>query len=106
MYQVSKIDGSGNYAGPVLVEDAGNLPAGLIAVPVPQGFYHPKWNGSEWEEGKSSDEIAAIKKASEDSIVQAQAQAVASDPRAMEIAELTAMVAQLSATVAQIQPKS
>lgn len=33
-----------------------------IAEPVPQGFYHPKWNGTEWIEGLTDDEIAEITK--------------------------------------------
>lgn len=28
---------------------------------VPQGFYKPKWNGTEWKEGISQEEIESIK---------------------------------------------
>ena len=33
-----------------------------IAEPVPQGFYHPKWNGSEWMEGLTNVEIDELTK--------------------------------------------
>lgn len=32
-----------------------------IETPCPDGFYLPKWSGSAWIEGKTADEIAAIK---------------------------------------------
>ncbi len=33
-----------------------------IAEPVPHGFYHPKWNGSEWIEGLTDVEIDELTK--------------------------------------------
>lgn len=33
-----------------------------IIEPVPQGFYLPKWNGTEWVEGLTDEEIAEITK--------------------------------------------
>ena len=32
-----------------------------IETPCPDGFYLPKWNGTQWVEGKTADEIAAMK---------------------------------------------
>lgn len=32
-----------------------------IDIPVPNGFYRPKWNGVEWIEGMTIEEIEAIK---------------------------------------------
>lgn len=32
-----------------------------IDIPVPQGFYRPKWTGYEWIEGMALEEIEAIK---------------------------------------------
>ena len=32
-----------------------------IETPCPSGFYLPKWDGSAWVEGKTSEEITAIK---------------------------------------------
>jgi len=34
---------------------------GLDVAPA-QGFYHPKWNGTEWVEGLSEEEISELKK--------------------------------------------
>lgn len=33
-----------------------------VSEPVPQGFYHPKWNGIEWIEGLSEEEITELNK--------------------------------------------
>ena len=33
----------------------------LIAVPVPAGFYWPKWDGTQWVEGRTEAEISAIR---------------------------------------------
>lgn len=33
----------------------------LIAVPVPAGFYWPKWDGTQWVEGRTDAEISAIR---------------------------------------------
>ncbi|MDP4117665.1 MAG: hypothetical protein Q8873_00530 [Bacillota bacterium] len=34
-----------------------------VETPCPDGFYLPKWDGSAWVEGKTAEEIAAIKAA-------------------------------------------
>lgn len=106
MIQVSKIDVNGNYVEPVIVNNEKILAPNLVSTPVPDGFYQPKWNGTAWVEGKTQEEIGAIKQKTIDTAADVQAQATASDPNALAIAELTEMVAQLSATIAQLQPKS
>ena len=46
----------------VLDEFGSPVPADeYIAVPVPQGFYLPKWSGTEWVEGLTQEEIEVIK---------------------------------------------
>ena len=32
----------------------------IIETPCPDGFYLPKWNGTQWVEGKTAEEITAI----------------------------------------------
>lgn len=105
MVQVSRIDAAGDYIEPVIVENASELAPDLIEVPVPNGYYKPHWTGSEWVEGKSEDEISAIKQAAAEAIVKAEANKVSSDPSALAIAELTAMVANLSDKIKELQGK-
>ena len=33
----------------------------IVETPCPDGFYLPKWDGEKWVEGKTAEEIAAIK---------------------------------------------
>ena len=49
---------------PVLTDENGNSIADpqYISEPVPQGFYNPKWNGSEWVEGATQEEIDELTK--------------------------------------------
>lgn len=51
---------------PILTDDNGNTISDphYINETVPQGFYHPRWNGSEWIEGLTDEEIAEITKPS------------------------------------------
>ena len=53
-----KIDqNTGNFLEDVLFENEPSFDDGsYISVPVPQGFYWPKWNGSEWIEGGTAPE--------------------------------------------------
>ena len=44
-----------------LTDDEGNPIPTYIETPCPAGFYLPKWDGTQWVEGKTADEIAAIK---------------------------------------------
>lgn len=59
--QVSKIDEKGFYVESVIIDDIDNLPHNLIADEVPEGIYKPKWNGLEWVEDLTSEEIDDIK---------------------------------------------
>ena len=57
MLYVRIIDSNGYF-----VEDAfvNELTAFTIETPCPDGFYLPKWDGAQWVEGKTAEEIAAI----------------------------------------------
>jgi hypothetical protein len=57
--QVYKIDNVGFYIEPVIIE--GEEQEGLISFPIPEGLYKPKWNGEEWEEGLTQEEIEELK---------------------------------------------
>ncbi|RLJ90113.1 hypothetical protein [Planococcus citreus] len=63
-----------------------------IAKPVPQGFYWPKWNGTEWVEGGTASELQPATP-SEVEILQAQVKA--SDDRADFLEECLVEMAQL-----------
>jgi hypothetical protein len=57
MRMVAKVDAQGHFLEDVLLEDGASLPAGCIESRPPEGFYSPKWTGSEWAEGKPQAEI-------------------------------------------------
>jgi hypothetical protein len=78
MIQVNRIDANGMFIEPMVLEDGqiltetitdadGNVTiqprADIISVPVPEGFHHPKWDGSQWVEGKTDAELLEIAKA-------------------------------------------
>ena len=44
-----------------LTDENGKPIPTYVETPCPAGFYLPKWNGTQWVEGKTADEIAAIK---------------------------------------------
>ena len=52
------IDSNGYFIEDAFVEE---LTEFTIETPCPDGFYLPKWNGTQWVEGKTAEEIAAIK---------------------------------------------
>ena len=58
MYFVRVIDENGYFVRDDFVDE---LTAFTIETPCPAGFYLPKWDGTQWIEGKTADEIAAIK---------------------------------------------
>jgi len=67
---VSRIDQDGLYIEPVLLsleyDEEGNelpteVPEDCIADPVPEGFYHPKWDGKAWVEGLTKVQIDEMK---------------------------------------------
>ena len=51
------IDSNGFFVEDAFVDE---LTEFTIETPCPDGFYLPKWNGSQWVEGKTAEEIAAI----------------------------------------------
>lgn len=55
---VRTINENGMFIEDAFVEE---LTEFTIETPCPSGFYHPKWNGTEWVEGLTQDEIQAIK---------------------------------------------
>lgn len=58
MYQVSRIDEDGYFLEPVVVEEGVVLvDEDIVAVPVPEGFHRPQWDGEAWIEGMSSEDI-------------------------------------------------
>ena len=58
MYYVRIIDENGLFIKDDFVEELTEL---TIETPCTEGFYKPKWNGTEWIEGLTTDEINAIK---------------------------------------------
>ena len=52
------IDSNGFFVEDAFVEE---LTEFTIETPCPDGFYLPRWNGTQWVEGKTAEEIAAIK---------------------------------------------
>lgn len=58
MIFVRLIDENGMFISDGFVE---GLTEFTIETPCPSGFYHPKWNGEEWVEGLTEEEIQAIK---------------------------------------------
>ena len=57
MYFVRIIDNNGFFIEDAFVDE---LTEFTIETPCPAGFYLPKWDGTQWVEGKTADEIAAI----------------------------------------------
>jgi len=58
MIFVRKIDSQSFFVEDDFVEE---LTQFTIETPCPQGFYKPKWNGTEWIEGLAQEDIDAIK---------------------------------------------
>lgn len=52
------IDSNGFFVEDAFVDE---LTEFTIETPCPDGFYLPKWDGEKWVEGKTAEEIAAIK---------------------------------------------
>ena len=57
MTYVRIIDTNGFFIEDAFVDE---LTEFTIETPCPDGFYLPKWNGTEWVEGKTAEEIAEI----------------------------------------------
>ena len=58
MNYVRTIDSNGFFVEDAFVDE---LTEFTIETPCPDGFYLPKWDGTQWVEGKTAEEIAAIK---------------------------------------------
>ena len=65
MIFVRIIDNNGFFVEDAFVESLtdvdGNPISTYIETPCPDGFYLPRWNDTQWVEGKTAEEIAAIK---------------------------------------------
>ena len=64
--QVVRIDKNGYFIEDVILKDEEEIPANCIETLVPtktQGFYKPKWTGTEWIESLTQEEIDAINNA-------------------------------------------
>ena len=59
-----------------------------IETPCPGGFYLPKWDGTQWVEGKTAEEIAAI-----------QASVVVEKSADQRISELETLVLQMGGII-------
>ena len=63
-YFVRIIDDNGLFVEDTFVESLtdkdGNPISTYIETPCPNGFYLPRWDGTQWIEGKTAEEIAAI----------------------------------------------
>ena len=57
MIHVRIIDNNGFFIEDAFVDELTEL---TIETPCPDGFYLPKWNGAQWIEGKTAEEIAEI----------------------------------------------
>jgi len=86
------IDTNGNFVEDAFVEsltDAdGNPIPTYIETPCPDGFYLPKWDGTQWIEGKTAEEIVAI-----------QASVVVEKTAEQRIDELEALVLQMGGII-------
>ena len=58
MIYVRLIDEDGMFISDEFVEE---LTEFTVETPCPSGFYHPRWNGTEWVEGLTVEEIQVIK---------------------------------------------
>lgn len=52
-----KINSNGMFLEDLIVEEKPQNMSNLIETPCPSGFYHPKWDGENWVEGLTQEEI-------------------------------------------------
>jgi len=55
MYYVRLIDDNGYFIEDAFVDE---LTDNTITAPCPEGFYHPRWDGTSWVEGGQAPEYA------------------------------------------------
>lgn len=60
MKQVYEIDDNGFYAKPAIIKDDDLIPDSCVIYKWDKPLYKPKWNGSEWFEGATPEEIAEL----------------------------------------------
>lgn len=61
LMQAVKIDDNGTFIEDVLIDATErDLPPNIVTIPVPDGLFHPKWDGEKWIEGLSQDELEKI----------------------------------------------
>ena len=61
MIKVMRINQEGYFVEDVLLEDWEETSEGLVSLEVPAGLYLPRYVAGEWVEGKSQEEIDAIR---------------------------------------------
>lgn len=57
MRKVLRIDNEGYFLGDVILKNKDIIPSDCIETHCQDGLYKPKWNGIEWVEGLSNEEI-------------------------------------------------
>jgi hypothetical protein len=57
MKKVIRIDANGMFVGDVILSSTEETPQDCVETPCNGQFYHPKWNGSEWLEGLTQQQI-------------------------------------------------
>lgn len=60
MKKVIKVDKNGLFVEDVIIKEDEKVPIDCIEYPCQNGFYTPKWTGTEWVEGLSQNEIDNI----------------------------------------------
>lgn len=58
--KVIRIDADGLYVEDVLLKKGETTPNDCIDIPCPDGFYRPKWIGTQWVEGLTQEQIDAL----------------------------------------------
>jgi hypothetical protein len=61
--KVIRIDENGMFVEDVLIGDHEPIPDDCVETEVPEGFYHPRWDGAQWVEGLTQEEIDQIRNA-------------------------------------------
>lgn len=60
MKQYVRVDENGLFLEPVLFRDGDEIPEDVVTAEVPEGLYLPKWDGEQWIEGRTPQEIDDI----------------------------------------------
>lgn len=65
MQQVYRIDANGYYVEPVLIDEDEETPPDCVETPFQDGMYKPQWDGTQWVEGLTQEEVEAIRQEQE-----------------------------------------